>query len=196
VFSINVGDFDGDGVEDLFISQNFFSAIPETTAQEAFSRDDSGRGLCLHGNGDGTFTALDGSITGIKIYGEQRGVALADFNHDGRIDLLVSQNNAETKLYMNQTGKRGLRVRLHGPPGNPEAIGAQVRVRYADGHMGPCRNISAGTGYWSQDATTQVLGWAQPPVGLWIRWPGGKEELFPLGKDVWDVDVTINNGSK
>src|SRR5262249_40419619 len=69
VFSINVGDFDADGKEDLFISQNVFSAVPENVAQEAISRDDSGRGLWLRGSGDGRFTAIDGSISGIKIYG-------------------------------------------------------------------------------------------------------------------------------
>src|SRR6266851_1902432 len=71
VLSINVGDFDSDGIEDLFIRQNFFSAIPESAAQEAVSRDDSGRGLWLRGRGNGTFAAMDGSFTGIKVYGER-----------------------------------------------------------------------------------------------------------------------------
>src|SRR5262249_43002683 len=147
---------------------------PEQTGQEAISRDDSGRGLWLRGNGDGTFTALDGSITGIKAYGEQRSAALADFNHDGRVDLCVSQNNSETKLYLNKTGRRGLRVSLHGAAGNPEVIGAQMRVYYGEGHLGPCRTITSGSGYWSGNAATQVLGCAQTPSALWIRWPGGR----------------------
>src|SRR5437870_5924243 len=41
-------------------------------------------------------------------------LALADFNHDGRVDVAVSQNGAATKLYLNQGAKRGLRVVLHG----------------------------------------------------------------------------------
>ncbi|HTL55725.1 MAG TPA: VCBS repeat-containing protein [Candidatus Limnocylindrales bacterium] len=196
VFSVNVGDFDGDGIEDLFLSQNFFSAVPENTAQEAFSRDDSGRGLWLRGRGDGTFTAIDGNVIGIKVYGEQRGAALADFNHDGRIDVVVSQNNGSTRLFVNERAKRGLRVTLHGEPGNRDAVGAQIRLRYADGRLGPCRSISAGTGYWSQDATTQVLGCAEPPIGLWIRWPGGTEQVVPLEKDLWDVNVEFRTDSK
>jgi hypothetical protein len=196
VLSVNVGDFDGDGIEDLFISQNFFSAVPESAAQEALSRDDSGRGLWLRGNGDGTFSAIDGSITGIKVYGEQRGAALADFNHDGRLDLVVSQNNGATKLYVNESGRRGLRVTLHGAHGNPDAIGAQLRIRYADGSMGPCRNVAAGSGYWSQDAASQVLGCAQAPAALWIRWPGGREEILPLEKNAWDVEATLKGDSK
>src|SRR5262249_37166643 len=93
VLSINVGDFHGDGVEALFLSQNFFGTASD------LSRDDNGRGLWLRGKGDGTFTAVDANISGIKIYGEQRGAALADYNRDGRVDLLVSQNHGPTKLY-------------------------------------------------------------------------------------------------
>jgi hypothetical protein len=172
VFSLNVGDFDGDGIEDLFLSQNFFGNTSD------LSRDDAGRGLWLRGKGNGTFTAVDGSLSGIKIYGEQRGAALADFNHDGRVDLAVGQNNGSTKLYWNERAKPGLHVILAGPPGNPEGIGAQLRVIYPDARLGPCRTVQAGSGYWSQDAATQVLGCSQSPSSIWIRWPGGKEEII------------------
>jgi len=183
VFSINVGDFDGDGNEDLFLSQNFFGTASDLT------RDDSGRGLWLRGNGNGTFSAMDGSISGIKVQGEQRGAALADFNHDGRVDIAVSENNAATKLYLNQRAKRGLRVVLHGPPANPDGIGTQMRVLYPGGRAGPSRSVQAGSGYWSQDGAAQVLGCAEPPVALWIRWPGGKEQTVRVEPDLWDLRV-------
>jgi hypothetical protein len=196
VFSISVGDFDSDGIEDLFLSQNFFSAIPEDASAEAFSRDDSGRGLWLRGMGRGTFTAMDGSITGIKIYGEQRGAAIADFNHDGRIDVCVSQNNGATKLFVNEGAKRGLRVTLYGGAENPDAVGAQLRVVYVDGRKGPCRNIAAGTGYWSQDAAAQVLGCSKEPAALWIRWPGGREQTVRVEKSLWDLRVEFRDEPK
>jgi hypothetical protein len=195
VFSTCVGDFDGDGIEDLFLSQNCFSAVPENTSQEAITRNDGGRGLLLRGSGGAGFTPIDGSVTGIKIYGEQRGAAAADFNHDGRLDLCVAQNNGPTVLLANETSQRGLRVTLHGTPGNPDAIGAQMRVRYADGTLGPCRSVSAGTGYWSESATVQVMGCARKPAALWIRWPGGKEQVLHLENDVWDVNVDFKHES-
>ncbi|HEY5915616.1 MAG TPA: VCBS repeat-containing protein [Verrucomicrobiae bacterium] len=189
VFGVCVGDFDADGVEDLFLSQNFFSAVPEKIAKEAISRDDSGRGLCLRGKGDGSFEPIDGSITGIRIYGEQRGAALADFNHDGRVDLAVAQNNGATRLFANQCSKRGLRVTLQGAGANRDAVGALLRLCYERGRMGPCRSIAAGSGYCSLPAATQVLGWAETPVALWVRWPNGRERTVPLQDKARDVRV-------
>lgn len=196
VFSVNVGDFNADGNEDLFLSQNCFSAVPEDASAEAISRDDSGRGLWLRGTGRGSFTAVDGSVTGIKIYGEQRGAAVADFNHDGRVDLCVSQNGGATKLYIHESGKRGLRVTLRGPAKNPDAIGTQMRVRYAGGRMGPSRAVTAGGGYWSQDASAQVLGLGDGADAIWIRWPNGTEQTVPLVENQWDVRADFPNERK
>jgi hypothetical protein len=186
-FAVNTGDFDGDGCEDLFLSQNFFGGASE------MSRDDSGRGLWLRGSGRGTFIAVD---TGIRIDGEQRAAALSDFNHDGLVDLAVSQNNGPTKLYVNQRARRGLRVVLIGPPANPEAVGAQMRLHYQGGRAGPCRAIQAGAGYWSQDGAAQVLGLMEPPVALWVRWPGGKEQTFPLAPNQWELNVKYEHESR
>jgi hypothetical protein len=187
VLSINVGDFDGDGVEDLFLSQNFFGTPSD------LSRDDGGRALWLRGTGEGRFAVADASVTAIQVHGEQRGAALADFNHDGRVDVAVSQNNAATKMYVNQRAKPGLRVVLNGPPANPDAVGAQLRVQYADGHRGPCRSVQAGSGYWSQDGGVQVLGLAPSPVALWIRWPNGREQTVRLQDRVRDVRLNFED---
>jgi len=186
VLSMNVGDFDADGVEDLFLSQNFFG-----TALSELSRDDNGRGLWLRGKGRGAFVPMDPSVSGITIYGEQRGAALADFNHDGRVDVCVSQNNGPTKLYVNQGAKRGLRVTLRGPVENPDAVGAQMCVIYADGREGPCRNIQSGSGYWSQDAAAQVLGFHDQPVGLKLRWPGGKVQTLGLENNAREMNAVF-----
>jgi hypothetical protein len=181
-FGICVGDLDGDGQEDIFLSQNFFASQPE------MPRSDAGRGLVLKGNGHGEFTASSGQGSGIKIYGEQRGCALADFDGDGRVDLVVAQNGAETKLYHNLGAKPGLRVHLLGPPGNPDGIGASIRVG-SGGRFGPARELHAGSGYWSQDSAVQILSADEPPTELWVRWPGGKEQTLPIPQSAREVLV-------
>lgn len=175
-FGLSVADLDGDGHEDLFLSQNFFAvAIDET-------RCDAGRGLLLQGDGKGGFTEMPGSASGIKVYGEQRGCALGDYDHDGRPDLVVTQNGAATRLFRNQGGKAGLRVRLIGGKGNPFAIGAVLRLGDQD-HLGPARELHAGAGYWSSDSPVPVMTFADGmPTRLWVRWPGGPvtESVIPV----------------
>jgi len=175
-----VGDMDGDGDDDIFLSQNFFATPPGS------SRQDAGRGLWLEGDGHGHFQPTDGRKSGIKVYGEQRGAALGDYDQDGRMDLVVTQNGAATRLYRNVRAAPGLRVRLAGPKGNASGIGAQVRV-VCGKWKGPVREIHAGSGYLSQDSFTQVLCGPEAPTAIWVRWPGGKEataELPPKAKEI------------
>ncbi len=181
-FGVNVADFDGDGAEDVFLSQNFFAVDGDT------SRHDAGRGLLLAGDGRGGFRAVPGQESGLKIYGEQRGSAAADYDGDGRVDLVVSQNSAETKLYRNAKAKPGLRVRLQGSRNNRDGVGAVLRLAAGD-KQGPAREIHAGSGYWSQDGAAQVLTAPFSAKQLVVRWPGGKVTTTDLPVNVREVAV-------
>ena len=145
---------------------------------DAGRRLDAGRGLWLRGTGGGKLEAVPGQKSGILVYGEQRGAALCDFDGDGRVDLAVSQNGAETKLYQNVLGKPGLRVRLAGPPGNPDGVGATLRLVFGE-RMGAAREIHGGSGYWSQDSVVQVMGCPEAPTQIWVRWPGRQNHHQP-----------------
>ena len=179
-FAVCVADYDGDGNEDIFLSQNFFAVSGDT------SRYDAGRGLWLKGDGQGGFRAVPGQESGIKVYGEQRGAAVCDFDGDGRPDLVISQNGAQARLFHNVRAKPGLRVRLQGPEGNPRGIGAVVRLKFGP-RFGPAREIHGGSGYWSQDSAVQVMGLPSEPSQIWVRWPGGRAmtaDLPPKAREV------------
>ena len=190
VYAVNAADFDGDGREDLFLGQNDFSTTTRLT------RNDGGRGLWLRGRGDGSFDAQDSLASGLRIFGMQRGSALADYNQDGRMDLAATQKNAPVKLYRNQASRRCLRVKLIGTKSNPEAIGARLRVVYKDGSIGPAREVSAGLGYKSQNSAVQLIGMQRPAAELWIQWPNGREQTAPLQREVWEARIAFEPAKK
>ena len=180
-FSVCVGDVDADGNDDLFFSQNFFAVRPEDP------RNDAGTGLWLLGQGDGTFRALKPSESGVRVDGEQRGAALADFDHDGRVDLVVTQNASVTRLFRNQLDAKGLRVRFDGPG---SGVGVCLRLSYKDGTKGPVRVVQVGSGYRSANATTQVLGAAGEVAAIEVAWPSGKKKRIPIEPGQSEVVVT------
>jgi hypothetical protein len=184
-FGINAADFDGDGNQDLFLAQNFFGVDEET------ARGDAGIGLVLLGDGHGGFNPLGPRASGISIYGEQRGSAVADFDGDGRLDLAVAQHGGQTRLFRNLSGKPGVRVALRGTRGNPNAIGAIVRLQFGE-RLGPAIEVRAGGGYWSQDSSRLVMAAPSTPTGLRVRWPGGAAQEWPLPPGATSIEVTTN----
>ena len=177
-----VADFDGDGREDLFLSQNFFPTEIGTM------RFDAGAGLLLSGDGAGGFTPLSVARSGIAVLGDQRGAATADYDGDARADLAVTQNGALTRLFHNVAGRPGLRVVLAGGAGNPLGIGTQLRVQ-SGGRAGPVREVRAGTGYWSMDGAVTVLALPSDADVLWVRWPGGQIQTLPIPKGAHTIRV-------
>ncbi len=178
-----VADFNNDGNEDLFLSQNNFSFPTD------MPRLDAGRGLLMLGDGRGKFEAVEGQKSGIAVYGEQRGASVSDFNDDGRVDLAVSQNEDSTKLFMNQTPKRGLKIRLVGSRENRDAIGSAIQLIYEDGSAGPLREVQAGSGYRSQRSFKQILGANGKPVKLIIQWFDGSEQVVDLAEDQFEYEI-------
>lgn len=181
-FALCVGDVNADGLEDVFLGQNFFAANPDS------ARCDAGRGLWLKGMTDGKLAPLSGQESGVKVYGEQRGAALGDYDGDGKPDLVVSQNGGATRLFHNTAAKAGLRIRLRGGAANPYAIGAKLRLVAGD-RLGPVREIHAGSGYWSQDSPVQVMTLEARATQLWVQWPQGRITLSPLPEPAAEVAV-------
>jgi hypothetical protein len=76
------------------------------------------------------FRFADSAATwGLNDFGASHGAAVADFDNDGDLDLVVNHLNKPAGLYRNELKKKNyLVVELEGPATNPNAIGAKVEV--------------------------------------------------------------------
>jgi hypothetical protein len=184
-FALAAADFDGDGHEDVFIGQNFGAPGSET------DRADAGLGLLLLGDGHGHLSSQPAEISGIRLTGEQRAAATADYDGDGRTDLAVSQPGDTTRLWHNSGGRPGLRVRLNGSEGNPTGIGTALRLVYPGGRLGPIREIRAGSGHWSQDSPVAVLGQAGQPESIWVRGPREAPKTITVSAGVPEITIPL-----
>jgi hypothetical protein len=117
--------------------------------------------------------------TGSDSVKDGRGVAVADFDGDGRLDLVMNNNNETPVLYMNNLKKRGHAVELKlvgGPGSNRDAVGACVRLTAGGKTM--TRYVEAGSGYASQSMLPVHfgLGAAESVEGVEVCWPSGRVE--------------------
>jgi hypothetical protein len=111
-----------------------------------------------------------------------RGLALGDFDNDGSIDVLVSQNNAAPILLKNNAGHENhwLGVRLVGTKANIDAIGA--KITHQSGDFQRYQFKVGGGSYLSAHDPRMVLGIGKRTKIDWleVEWPqpSGKKERF------------------
>ena len=109
-----------------------------------------------------------------------RGLAFADFDRDGDLDVLLTTNNGPAFLFRNDlnNGNRFLRLHLTGTKSNRDAIGAVVRI-YRGGET-QMRTVRAGSSYLSQSELplTFGVGKAERIDRLTVEWPSGATQEF------------------
>ena len=109
-----------------------------------------------------------------------RGLAYADFDRDGDLDLLLTTNNGPAYLYRNDqlAGNRSIRFRLVGTKSNRDAIGAIVRV-FAGG-VTQSRMVKGGSSYLSQSELPVTFGLEKRDRidRVVIDWPSGNTEEY------------------
>jgi len=124
--------------------------------------------------------------SGADIAANSRGVAAADFDDDGDLDLVINNYHDRAVLLRNNL-RRNHWVKLHleGSESNRDAVGARVTVHA--GGRAQTRTVRGGSGFLSDDPTTLSfgLGGAEAAERVVIRWPSGREQVLeglPAGR--------------
>ena len=109
-----------------------------------------------------------------------RGLAYADFDRDGDLNLLMTTNNGPAVLFRNDqaSGNRSVRFTLVGTKSNRDGIGARVRVFL--GGASQSRMVKTGSSYLSQSELPVTFGVGKRDVvdRVVIDWPSGRTEEF------------------
>lgn len=153
------------------------------------------RNVLYANNGDGTFSDVSG-VTGMDFLEDGRSFALSDFDHDGRLEVLVKNRNApQIRLIKNVMEGLGASIafRLRGTKSNRDAIGAVLTVETEAGKQ--TRELQAGSGFLSQHSKDLFfgLGQAKGPVKATVRWPSGLVQSvqdLPMNHRVWIEEGT------
>lgn len=160
-------DVNNDGLADLFIVKGNVDSMPD------FARDDPNNLLVQRP--DGTFLEA-GEMAGVASKKIGRGGALADFNLDGLLDMVVVNRRAAAEVWRNVTPGAGgfLSVQLAQPAPNGQAVGAWVEVRRGD--VVSRREITSGGGHAGGQAGWWHFGLgADSEAEVRVIWPDGME---------------------
>ena len=161
-------DVNNDGRVDLFIAKGNVAEMPD------FAQKDPNN-LLVQGP-DGKFTEM-ADKAGVASTNTARGALLADFNLDGKLDLVVVNRWVSAEIWKNESDGVGrflqLRLRQDGP--NRDAIGAWIEVKRGDGKI-MRRELYSGAGHVSG-----ALDWWHFGVGdltradVRVLWPDGEQ---------------------
>jgi hypothetical protein len=167
-------DFNNDGRKDLFAANGDLNDIaPRESNFVLVQREDR------------TFDAVR---TGPPA--RYRGAAFADFDNDGRVDIVVTRLGERPVLLRNTSARANhwLGVKLIGTRGNRDGIGAIVHVKTAAGDQ--WNHATTAVGYASSSDVRVHFGLgAATRATVEVRWPGGT--LQRLGEVESDRYLTV-----
>jgi len=171
-------DYDNDGRLDLFIANGHVYPEVENSAQKtAYKQINS----LFHNDGKGKFVEVTKeSGEGFATPYVGRGVAFADFDNDGYVDLVVGNNGDPPLLLHNGGGtvNHSVNFKLVGTKSNRDAMGARIRIRA--GGISQMREIYGGGSYLSQSdlRANFGLGASTKIDAVEISWPSGLKQTF------------------
>ena len=170
-YSPNIGDFDNDGLKDVFVSRGHVQSLGYVTHTQIEQPNTVFRNV-----GRARFEALtaEAGLTA-QPPARHRGSAIGDLNGDGRLDAVVTAISAPAEIWMNDSpgGNHWLEFRLQGTKSNRDAIGA--RIKLVAGGSTQYNEVVFASGYASSSAGPVHFGLASAASAdlVEIRWPSG-----------------------
>ena len=175
-------DLDNDGLRDLFVAGSHVNDLAEQFENAAYRQPNA----VFRNAGEGKFVDVSRSAAGFR-EGAHRGAAFADFDGDGRMDVVVSSIGSPAELWRNETenGHHWLGVRLEGTETNADGIGARVTVGRQSA------TATSSVGYASSSLGPLHFGLGESPdIGeIRIGWPSGIDQTVEV--DGLDRIVTV-----
>jgi hypothetical protein len=196
-------DYDNDGWLDLYVANGWVSAGKESFAPDIFERilrpgidfadvrswpamgNKSLSGYQkkrLFHNELGQVFKDQAARHGMDSTLDGRGIAISDFDNDGRLDVLMANANAEPLLWRNTmpAGAHWVQFLLEGTKSNRAAVGAQIRITVnGQKRLG---FVNGGNSFAGQSMARVHfgLGSADAVESAEVRWPSGLVEKFAV----------------
>ncbi|HMH15170.1 MAG TPA: FG-GAP-like repeat-containing protein [Edaphobacter sp.] len=138
------------------------------------------RNVMFANNRDGSFSEVSG-VVGLDFLEDSRSFALADIDHDGRLEVILKSRNApQLRILHNGMKELGhsISFRLRGHKSNRDAIGAAITVE--TGSARQTKYLQAGSGFLAQHSKEVFFGVGRPEGTLraTVRWPSGLTQQF------------------
>ena len=166
-------DLNNDGWKDLFTANSHVNDEIERLESTTYKQANS----IFVNLGNGRFGDVSASAgAGFRTRRAHRGCAFADFNGDGKIDVVVASLGEPAELWENVSPGREhwIVIKLVGKKSNRDGIGASIRIGTQTNHM----TTSVGYASSSHYGVHFGLGSLQKIETLSVEWPSGKIQVL------------------
>lgn len=178
-------DFDNDGWPDIFIANGH--VYPELERHNHLESPYRQKNLLYRNAGNGKFEdATSTAGPGLELRRSARGVAFGDLDNDGRLDLVINNQNDPPVLLHNECANANhwVSLRTIGTTSNRDGIGARVAVITGDRRQ--VQEIRSGGSYLSQSELRVHFGVGRASTidRIEVRWPsGGADKIENVAAD-------------